>query len=319
MKKALPVLISVLAALAFQPAALAAQFRIPIQPPSPVEIVQFESDPISRITVPIVINGVTHRFLVDSGSERTGISAELASRLGLVRSSSQLVTGMAGDSWVPTYVVPSMKFSRGSKRNVHALAFSRSAIGADGFLGADTLSQQLVEFDFANNRMTLRKAPSVAGASQLRDSALVDVRVRDGRLVFTEGRANRIKVQAILDTGSSMSIGNGALRAELARRNRLGEVRPITILAVTGERVAAELAVAREVVIGNTLFRNMPIAFAAIEPFVELGLVDQPAMLLGMDALRLFDRVAIDFRNKQVSFTTRDRGETGVNTRSRQW
>ena len=319
MIKALPVLLSLLTAQALQPTAVAAQYRTPILPPAPIEIVEFESDPVSRMTVPIVINGVTHRFLVDSGSERTGISAELALRLGLVRSNSQLVTGMAGNSWVPTYVVPSMSFARGNKRNVQALAFSRYAIGADGFLGADTLSQQLVEFDFANNRMTLRKAPAVAAASPMRRSAMVDARLRDGRLIFTEARADRVKVQAILDTGSSISIGNGALRRELARRNRLGDVIPVTILAVTGEPVAAELAVAREVVIGDTLFRNMPIAFAAIEPFVELGFVDQPAMLLGMDALRLFERVAIDFRNKRVSFTMRDNGETGVNTRSREW
>jgi predicted aspartyl protease len=317
--RALPAIVFLLAAVGFVPPALATQYRTPLQAPPQVEIVEFEADPVSRMTVPIVINGVTHRFLVDSGSERTGISAELALQLGLVRSTSQLVTGLAGNSWVPTYVVPSMVFARGSKRNVQALAFSRYAIGADGFLGADTLSQQLVEFDFGRNRMSLRKAPAVAAASPLRRSALVDVRLRNGRLVFTEARADRVKIQAILDTGSSISIGNGALRRELARRNRLGQVIPVTILAVTGEPVAADLVVAREVVIGDTLFRNMPIAFATIEPFVELGFVDQPAMLLGMDALRLFERVAIDFRNKRVSFTTKDTGETGVNTHSTQW
>jgi predicted aspartyl protease len=318
MKKTLPVVIFLAASQGGIPPALAAQLPTPVQPASPVEIVEFKSDPVLRMTVPIVINGVTRRFLVDSGSERTGISAELASQLGLARSRSQLVTGLAGNSWVTTYVVPSMGFARGNKRNVHALAFSRYAIGADGFLGTDTLSQQLVEFDFANSRMSLRKAPAVESASPLRNSALVDVRFRNGRLVFTEARANRVKIQAILDTGSSISIGNGALRAALARHNRLGDVIPVTILAVTGEPVAAELAVAREVVIGDTLFRNMPIAFAAVEPFVELGFVEKPAILLGMDALRLFERVAIDFRNKRVSFTMRD-GDTGVNTRSKQW
>jgi hypothetical protein len=46
----------------------------------------------------------------------------------------------------------------------------------------------------------------------------------------------------------------------------------------------------------------MPIAFADVAPFERFGLVKRPALLLGMDALRSFRRVDIDFPNRQVRF-----------------
>jgi hypothetical protein len=44
----------------------------------------------------------------------------------------------------------------------------------------------------------------------------------------------------------------------------------------------------------------MPIAFADVEPFKKLNLVGRPALLLGMDALKLFGRVSVDFANHRV-------------------
>jgi hypothetical protein len=47
---------------------------------------------------------------------------------------------------------------------------------------------------------------------------------------------------------------------------------------------------------------NLPVAFADAAPFKHFGLTDKPALLLGMDALRLFRRVKIDFPNREVRF-----------------
>jgi hypothetical protein len=42
--------------------------------------------------------------------------------------------------------------------------------------------------------------------------------------------------------------------------------------------------------------------FADNYAFTALNLADRPAILLGMDALKLFDRVLIDFSNRRVGF-----------------
>jgi hypothetical protein len=46
----------------------------------------------------------------------------------------------------------------------------------------------------------------------------------------------------------------------------------------------------------------MPVAFAEVPPFKKFGLDKKPALLLGMDAMRSFRRVEIDFPNRQVRF-----------------
>ena len=46
--------------------------------------------------------------------------------------------------------------------------------------------------------------------------------------------------------------------------------------------------------------------------FAVLGLDQRPALLLGMDALQLFDRVGVDFANRRVTFDL-----PGSGTRSR--
>ncbi len=71
---------------------------------------------------------------------------------------------------------------------------------------------------------------------------------------------------------------------------------------MTGRSIAADYGVASELHIGRARFGVIPIAFADIAPFEALKLDKKPAMFLGMDALRKFDRMAIDFANRKIYF-----------------
>src|SRR3546814_20210741 len=55
--------------------------------------------------------------------------------------------------------------------------------------------------------------------------------------------------------------------------------------------------------IGDVCFSHVPIAFANVTPFKRFDLLDEPALLLGMDTLRLFRNVDIDFTNREIRFT----------------
>jgi hypothetical protein len=46
------------------------------------------------------------------------------------------------------------------------------------------------------------------------------------------------------------------------------------------------------------------ILFTSAPIFHQLGLESRPALLLGMNALRAFDKVSIDFGRKQLRMTT---------------
>jgi hypothetical protein len=54
--------------------------------------------------------------------------------------------------------------------------------------------------------------------------------------------------------------------------------------------------------LGGVLISNLPIAWADMHTFDLLDLHDRPAMLLGMDVLRKFDRVSVDFKARRVRF-----------------
>lgn len=296
-----------LALAALQPTGQAA---LPNREDPPPELVAFRTDPIHRITVPIRINGRTHRFLVDTGAERTGISIELARSLGLPTGAPLLVTGFAGNAWVPSVALPAVEFAKSSKSNLRALAFSREAIGADGFLGLDALGGQMVMFDFAaREAQVVQSGPGFANFFDAKPGDIVDVTSKRGRLVFTDASANGLSIQAMLDTGSSVSVGNEALRRELIKRGKLGPGVRIHMLAVTGEVIPADYVVVRHLVIGGIRISNLQVAFAEFAPFKQLGFTDQPALLLGMDALRQFDQVRIDFSKREVRFTVRSPGK----------
>ncbi|MBW8911971.1 MAG: hypothetical protein JF564_08835 [Sphingomonas sp.] len=50
---------------------------------------------------------------------------------------------------------------------------------------------------------------------------------------------------------------------------------------------------------------NLPVAFADAEPFRHFGMTDRPALLLGMDVLRQFRLVRIDFPNREIRLSVK--------------
>ena len=85
-------------------------------------------------------------------------------------------------------------------------------------------------------------------------------------------------------------------------RMRSSSLQQINLVDVTGKSFPADYGLAAELIIGRARFGVIPIAFADIAPFKALQLDKKPAMFLGMNALRNFDRVAIDFANRKIYF-----------------
>ncbi len=271
------------------------------------ETLNYVRDADERMTVGVSIAGRgPFRFIVDTGAERTVISSELARTLALRPGRVTTVHSMTEVSQIPTVVIPHLRVGSRSVADIHAPALARANLGASGILGVDSLQNQRVTFDFARREMTV--TPSRRREEQWPDGNTVVVTGRSiyGRLVLVDASVDGQRVWVIIDTGSEVSIGNSALRAALARRNRLGEMAPVRMLSITGGQLTAEYSVARRIRIGGIDINNLPIAFADAHPFRQLGLGDRPALLLGMDALQLFDRVSVDFPNRRVRVLIND-------------
>ena len=172
-------------------------------------------------------------------------------------------------------------------------------------LGVDTLQSQRVVLDFKAGTMTV--TPSTRREQHWDgDTIVVTARRKAGHLILTDASIDGEKVRVIIDTGAQVSVGNTALRHRLLGRSPRKPPRQVTMTSVTGDPIEAEYTTIREIKIGGLDMRDVPVAFADAQPFKTLGLQRKPALLLGMDALRLFDRVSVDFASRKVRFLMPD-------------
>jgi hypothetical protein len=123
-------------------------------------------------------------------------------------------------------------------------------------------------------------------------------------LILTEVKAAGLALDAVIDTGSQVTIGNLALRDKLVRRKR-AKLQTISVTGVTGKTMDLQFATIEELRLGSVTLRNVPMAFADVPPFEVFGLSGGPAMLLGTDLLETFRRVSLDFRARKVRFQLR--------------
>lgn len=192
--------------------------------------------------------------------------------------------------------------------DLRAPAMAGAHIGGLGLIGVDTLKQQRITMDFRKRTMTI--APSVTrDVTAHPDDIVVRARSRGGRLVIMDATLDGERVAVVLDTGSQASLGNEALKRRLFAQRRKRPAYPIELRDVAGGTMIATYTTTDALKISEFQLNALPIALADAHVFRELGLADRPAMLLGMDALALFDRVTIDFRRRTARFLRPDETE----------
>ena len=289
-----------IAAAAVLTATLASTSAAAPPPPDPqLEVIEIDRERYDRMTVPVTIQGQgPYDFLIDTGAQATVLSRALADELQLFERKTATLVGMASVQQVET--TPIEDFTLGS-RNFYireAPVVEGAHIGeADGILGIDSLQDQRVLLDFAKRRIAVADAEQLGGNSGY--EIVVKARERLGQMIITSARLDGIKVDVIVDTGAQSSIGNMALLERLRRNRKLADTEMTDINGVTMEGV---VRVAERLDLGRASIQNFPILFADSRPFHTLGLADKPALVLGMAELKLFRRVAIDFKTRRVLF-----------------
>ena len=263
------------------------------------ETLSLERDSNQRLTVPVTIMGQgPFDFMVDTGAQATVLSEDLATQLELFDREPALLIGMASSRMVETTIVPEFALGERIFTIRQAPIVDGANIGsADGILGLDSLQNQRVLLDFRNRRMTVSESFEAGGANGY--DIVVRARERLGQLIIHRARIDGVSTAVLIDTGASGSIGNLALQRRLRNRPALEDA---TMTDVNGVAVTSETRIARSLRMGEMQITNFPVSFAASPTFTHLGLEDEPAMILGMNELRMFRRVAIDFRDRRVLF-----------------
>jgi hypothetical protein len=257
----------------------------------------------TRLTVEVRVNGRgPYQFVVDSGADTSVVGLRIARDLQLPLGTPVILNNMTDRNIVDRVKVDELTLGPSTIRDLQLPALREQDIGGAGMIGIDALIRQRLMMDFEKRLIKIEDASRPA--KSIPGEIVVTARWRRGQLILTQVKAAGLSLDAVIDTGSQITIGNLALRDKLVRRARRN-FETVTATGVTGKTVDLQIAQIAELRLGPVTLRNVPMAFADVPPFEVFGLSDQPALLLGTDLLETFRRVSLDFRARKVRFQLR--------------
>ena len=255
----------------------------------------------NRLTVPVYLDGRgPFRFVVDTGADRSVVGTELSRRLDLPAGGVIRLHGVAGTTQVDTVGVRRLDLGYGGVDGLNAPVLPEAFIGAQGIVGIDALADEKLLMDFEHRSMAMQ-SPRTREADSSGDVVVV-ARRRHGQLLLTGASAGGVPLDAVIDSGAEITLGNMAFAARLPRRVLASAVMS-SVTAVTGRTLTVRIVYVPELVVGGLRVSNLRVALSDAPPFEMFGLDRRPALLLGSDVLRGFRRVALDFRRRRVRFT----------------
>jgi len=294
----------------------------PQPPPPPDAAAQLETafDEAKRMVVPAYINGRgPFGFVVDTGANRSVVATEVAALCSLSSAGQAEVHGIAGAEPANLVAVRRLAVGQVVSSGLILPVVPRAHLGADGLLGVDILRGRQMSLNFAQNRFAI--GDSGQGTEIGRDSNSripshvdpihVDATYRFGQLVILDAQVGQVPVSAFLDSGSQVTVGNRALRDAVVRAIPDFGVRlaPVPLISATGQTAIGEFAPLPTLRLGGMAVNQVIGIFAQLHIFDLWKLADRPAILIGVDVLRHFHEVVLDFGRKQVVFTPALPGE----------
>lgn len=261
------------------------------------DVLALEVERNQRLTVPVMIGKAgPFDFMIDTGSQATALTHEINEGLALPSIGTATLIGMASQRPVDIVELESLTMGKHEVSGLVSPLLHRQHVGADGIIGLDSLQDFRVLFDFREDTISVE---NVTDSNSKRGfEIIVRAKQKLGQLLITDAIVEGVRATVIIDTGAQASLANNALR-ERIRTKRAANV---VTTDVNGVSLTGQLSYVRTLTIGGMSLKNIPLTFADAPAFEALGLKDKPVLSLGMQHLRLFDRVAIDFSRKRVLF-----------------
>ena len=264
----------------------------------------------TRMTVEVAVNGRgPYHFVVDSGADTSAVGLRLVRDLQLPLGTPVILNAVTDRNIVDRVRVASLTLGPSTITNLMVPALREGDLGGDGMIGIDALVEQRLLMDFDKRLIKVEDARKPE--PRYTDAIVITARLHRGQLILTQVKAAGLSLDAVIDTGSEITIGNLALRDRLLSRN-LTKQWTVSATGVTGKTIDLQIGWLRELKLGSVTLRDVPIAFADVPPFRVFGLADQPALLLGTDILETFRKVSLDFHARKVRFQLRRCGSDAV-------
>lgn len=264
-------------------------------------------DNFEHMMGPVMINGQgPFQFLIDTGANVSCVSHDLAQRLMLTSLSPARVHTIVGVRERPGVMIDRLQVGERKRKDVRAAALPLTD-GLDGVLGIDWLTGQRLELGFKAKSLAITRSRD---DTPREGSAIVPARRRLGQLTIVDADVGGKRINAMIDSGSQMTICNSALREMIAssdrRRGRVDPYQRLKMETLVGEQFWGELLYIPFMRLGGLHLGNVPVIYSDMHVFDIWGLKDKPAVVLGMDLLTQFDTVALDFGRSQVRFDVAD-------------
>jgi len=259
-------------------------------------------DHVGRILAPVLLNGRgPFRFIVDTGASRSALSPKLAETLGLTPSLDYPLElqGSTGSSVSPSVVVDHFQTGDMTLKAHRMPVITQEVLAdADGLLGVEALEGMRMQVDFQLRRITISRHRSRRLPGNW---YRVPVTFRFGRLMVAKGRIGRVPIQAVIDTGAERTLGNLALRRALRLdQTAKQEHTESQVIGATADQQAANTIPSPMILIGQTALVDVDVTYADLNVFRLWGLIEQPALIVGMDVLGTVRALLFDYRRKEV-------------------
>lgn len=263
------------------------------------------TDDADHLSIAVMVNGRgPYHFVVDTGAETSVVADNVALALGLTHVASVLVDGFSRRIPAQTVQIDSLAFGPFLRKNLALPVLPRQYLFADGYLGLDAISDSRVTFDFAGKTLRIEQPRKRSGFPQPRpgQSTRLWASGASGRLRVSDCLVDGVRATAFIDTGAQVSVGNRALKAALALRGALQNLGPLVLNGVTGGEILSEVIPVSLIKLEDLSFTDSRLAIAEVPSFNAWNVHNRPGLLIGMNFLRQFAAVTIDYRQKSIRF-----------------
>ena len=252
------------------------------------------------IVIAATIDGQPGRFLLDTGTDRSCLDNQFATRLALTSAYSASFRGDYGDGVatkvrVHEFVIGLIHLSGMMMLSADlSTSFAGADVFIDGILGTDVLKLVVVKLDFASGIAQFRAAsPTATGGTVVKLQPV-------GSLYFVPLSVQGNPTRLLLDTGTNSTSISSTAWSRIT--NRWQPLSTLDGIRSTGGSNNAKFALVPKISVGGRSSTDVPLR---IQPRTQDGLFAEDGFdgLLGTDLLQQFV-VTLDLGNNRMYLTS---------------
>jgi predicted aspartyl protease len=278
--------------------------EVAIVAPEPRYVAPTRRDRIGRIWAPVLIDGKgPFRLVLDTGASRSGVTAEVAGKLGIPLDASPhlMLRGVTGSAAVPSIHAGSLTVGDLTLSPVTLPVVTDALGGAEGVLGTEGLTDKRIFIDFLHDFISITHSRRQRADEGFKTIPMVRSSLG---LVVVDISVGGIPAKAIIDTGGQVTVGNTAMLNALVNRQR-GEGLTETIEGVTTDLQTGRSFNVPPIQMGSLAIQGARAIYGDMRIFDTWKLTREPVLMIGMDTIGQFDTLIIDYRMRELQVRLR--------------